>query len=386
MRLRSRYKAYFIVIIALSAISLHAYAQTNLPPTPAVSSSWVTAVDVVNNIVNMLFFLVVGVIGLLSYLQARKTIFTPMKTETFKLQLKLFKEMILFFEEFKQKGVDAIFHQRKTLEVNFILLLDAYVGQFFKSQIEVLAEKRAKLLNKYSRAIVSLEVAGDWELVDDYIQTEKMETKPEVVNPAVILAQWQKFKYGPTHYPDEFHDRMVQLDHFRGSPLVPSKIRDLVTDFKKEAHENLSAVEDVLTSVAQELPEKYPDPDSIKKAQVHWVWNKYTTKRTLMDQLPDKILKHINEYLDVDRRPHTGLKREEDGRTRASTPTFHTARTRCKTRVTPVVGQTIMTKPIQPSEESLRTQFVEVHERAKLHASRLWQLPFVYIGIIGVSF
>jgi len=36
--------------------------------------------------------------------------------------------------------------------------------------------------------------------------------------------------------------------------------------------------------------------------------------------------------------------------------------------------------------ESLRVQLVEVHDRAKLHADRLWQLPFSYIGIIGISF
>jgi hypothetical protein len=36
--------------------------------------------------------------------------------------------------------------------------------------------------------------------------------------------------------------------------------------------------------------------------------------------------------------------------------------------------------------ESLRVQLVEVHNRAKLHADRLWQLPFSYIGVVGISF
>jgi hypothetical protein len=36
--------------------------------------------------------------------------------------------------------------------------------------------------------------------------------------------------------------------------------------------------------------------------------------------------------------------------------------------------------------ESLRVQLVEVHTRAKLHADRLWQLPFSYIGVVGISF
>lgn len=36
--------------------------------------------------------------------------------------------------------------------------------------------------------------------------------------------------------------------------------------------------------------------------------------------------------------------------------------------------------------ESLRVQLVEVHARAKLHADRLWQLPFSFIGVVGISF
>ncbi len=40
----------------------------------------------------------------------------------------------------------------------------------------------------------------------------------------------------------------------------------------------------------------------------------------------------------------------------------------------------------KPTEESMRIQLVEVHGRAKMHASRLWQLPFSYIGIVGLSF
>lgn len=35
--------------------------------------------------------------------------------------------------------------------------------------------------------------------------------------------------------------------------------------------------------------------------------------------------------------------------------------------------------------ESLRCQLSEVHDRAKLHAGRLWQLPFSYIGVVGLS-
>ena len=35
--------------------------------------------------------------------------------------------------------------------------------------------------------------------------------------------------------------------------------------------------------------------------------------------------------------------------------------------------------------DSLRLQLSEVHSRAKLHADRLWQLPFAFLGVVGLS-
>ena len=38
-----------------------------------------------------------------------------------------------------------------------------------------------------------------------------------------------------------------------------------------------------------------------------------------------------------------------------------------------------------PEPDSLRTQMTEVHQRAKIHSDRLWQLPFAYLGVVGIS-
>ena len=39
----------------------------------------------------------------------------------------------------------------------------------------------------------------------------------------------------------------------------------------------------------------------------------------------------------------------------------------------------------RPDKESLHLQLSEVHIRARMHAERLWQLPFSYVGVVGVS-
>jgi len=37
-----------------------------------------------------------------------------------------------------------------------------------------------------------------------------------------------------------------------------------------------------------------------------------------------------------------------------------------------------------PRPESLETQLVQLNERVRMHAQRLWQLPFAYLGVIGI--
>ncbi|MFQ2043355.1 hypothetical protein [Aeromonas sp. s11] len=55
------------------------------------------SVTIAKDIVNIMFFVAMAFLALLSYLQARKTIFQPIKTEIFKYQLKAFEEVIGHF-------------------------------------------------------------------------------------------------------------------------------------------------------------------------------------------------------------------------------------------------------------------------------------------------
>jgi hypothetical protein len=38
-----------------------------------------------------------------------------------------------------------------------------------------------------------------------------------------------------------------------------------------------------------------------------------------------------------------------------------------------------------PDPESLRTQLAELNVRARTYASQMWQVPFAYIGIVGIA-
>ena len=98
-------KRSLTICVQLTAIGLgicltatETYGATN---TDIVSSALELSIPVAKDIVNILFFVTIGILGILSYLQARKTLFTPIKTETFKLQLKTFEELLLYFENLR---------------------------------------------------------------------------------------------------------------------------------------------------------------------------------------------------------------------------------------------------------------------------------------------
>jgi hypothetical protein len=55
-------------------------------------------VELIKNLANIAFFAIISLVTVLSYLHARKTLFAPIRTETFKLQLKAFEEILLYFQ------------------------------------------------------------------------------------------------------------------------------------------------------------------------------------------------------------------------------------------------------------------------------------------------
>jgi hypothetical protein len=44
-----------------------------------------------------------------------------------------------------------------------------------------------------------------------------------------------------------------------------------------------------------------------------------------------------------------------------------------------------MVKIKNPTKDSLRIQLVELNNRSRMYATRFWQLPFAYLGLVGVA-
>lgn len=282
----------FCVFSPLSADVSTPVANSTNPRSSLISQA--------KDIMNILFFLVVGTIAILSYLQARKTIFTPLKTEIFKLQLNLFEEIFAYFDHHKKQHFIDSFDFRKIFKINMNFLFNSYTAFFFKDEIQVDKEKEKQLKAEVPIMNMAFKYADRFEKTDDGIILDLSNLKTYIQNPEDRLSEWLKHEYVMIHFTNNFQTQMDQLDKFISSPLVPSDIKNLIREFQVAAYHNIHAMAEVLTEASKELPEKYKTADDLMKASTSWIWNKYVGKQTSLEDISDRIYTNINNYLNTD--------------------------------------------------------------------------------------
>lgn len=171
-------------------------------------------IEALKNIVNIFFFIVVAVITVLSYLQARKTLFAPIRTETFKLQLKAFEEILLYFQNKSESDFLNSFDLDKIVSLNALRMADAYVSEFFPNEIKVDVDEREKLYSPLVGGIVSAEhMQKYFEKVQptDPAMPDQVASEP-ITNPAIVLARWQEYEHALVEYTKEFNDQVRELE------------------------------------------------------------------------------------------------------------------------------------------------------------------------------
>lgn len=255
-------------------------------------------IEDIKNIANILFFVAASTVGVLTYLHARKTVFAPLRTETFKLQLKVLEELLLFFQHKDEIDFCADFDLQRIVSLNALQMRDAYVKIFFKEKLRIDDEKRREAYEPLRFALVSPELI---EVLDDETHRRPTPT-PEVVpdTPALSLAKWQAYKHDAIGYTKEFHDKDKELLRFAASPLLPQKLRDLIEKFRKAEAENIVNVGKTVTSAATRMPEKFATAQEVMEFRTDWVWNIFNDQSAKVEPIAKEILAFINRYLNVD--------------------------------------------------------------------------------------
>lgn len=253
--------------------------------------------------VTALFYLVAGTIAVLSYLQARKTLFAPIRTETYKLQLKALEDVLFFFEKHSSLHIDDEFDFQEIVRLNAGKMMDNYVLTFFEKNIKDKEAfgKRQEEAYKDLIGMVSPQkyFESHFELHDAHVTT--IPPPPETPSsPALILAKWQSYEHGLIGFTNKHQQALTKLHKFQVSPLLPKELKTLINDFEQEVHKNLFTVGEVLTTVSKQLPEKYPNIDTLKKMELAWIWNEYNHKYSRLGDKQMEILKFLGDYFQIE--------------------------------------------------------------------------------------
>jgi hypothetical protein len=108
-------------------------------------------------------------------------------------------------------------------------------------------------------------------------QEEEFEQYP--TRSATILAKWAEYEHGMIDFSKRFDDAFERLCRFKTSPLLSRELKTRIEPFEKIVTKNLYAVGDVMTDIAEELPEKYPQRRFARESTLDWIWNRYDQKR-----------------------------------------------------------------------------------------------------------
>lgn len=259
-------------------------------------------IGTIKDLSNILFFGIVSLVTVLSYLQARKTLFAPIRTETFKLQLKTFEELLLFFQNKSETDFTKAFDLDRIASLNTLKMADEYVTKFFDGEIELNKEARDEAYKPLIGGIVSKEYMTKYfEKVDAKTSVNKSSIEEKKIkNPALILANWQKYEHGMVEYTKEFDDQQRELARLSASPLLPKPLREYIGEFQKLAHDNLVLIGETITACAQNMPEHFPVAGDMKNFSPNWVWNEYNERSKPFEPIAKKILDYMKNYLRIE--------------------------------------------------------------------------------------
>jgi hypothetical protein len=259
-------------------------------------------IQTTKDIFQILFFIVIGIITILSYLQARKTLFTPIKTEIFKMQTKEFEEVIKFFQNKTEIDFMNQFDLNKIFTINLLSLFDFYANKFFPGKLKANEESRVKINSEIAGSIVSQKFMDEhFELVG-YKETNVKKKENEIPDsPAIILKQWNEFEYGKIDYTKVFAEESEKIRKFLASPLLPKELKEKIKSFDQIKTDNLSMVGIAMNKFAPRLPDLFPNANSITKFEISGFWNDYNDMYEKLEPKAQEILDYINSYLKIDK-------------------------------------------------------------------------------------
>ncbi|MFD0397269.1 hypothetical protein ACFVHI_04235 [Kitasatospora sp. NPDC127121] len=242
----------------------------------------------ISTISQIAFWTSTSVVATLSYRNAKRTIFQPIKTEIFKKQVDVLADTLNLLNGDRQSIHPGGFDFTELLTANVAKLYDAYLSYAFdmKRPMEV-REYRVELCPSSLIAQEALE-----------LDTSDKITPGPLGKPSKPPS-WT-YRHLDLSLPLKYSDRVSDFRELLKNPLLPSHIASLLSDFLDAVTKKTVGLGPVIEAAAKEMPERYPTLDDLTNASFSWVDNRYNRETDSLAPLADQLTGEIRAYFAPD--------------------------------------------------------------------------------------
>lgn len=294
MKLQKILVLFFIIFLVLGNCNETNSSQEASTNQLSLSKEINHNIEAYKNVANIIFFLTMSIIGILSYLQARKTVFSPIKTEVFKYQLQAYEKIIEYFQNKKETELLNDLDIQMIIEINAFNLYKDYVTTCIDSSTQM----NPKYTDKYRQLStrVKLVKGTHFDYFDEinYSDTNTEENKKRSV-------EWNDKEYEMIFYTDTNYNTTEKIKSFQNSPLVPLELKKLLDEYLMLADECLNTVGAVIEEVGKDMPNTFPTKNKLKNFNTYGLFNLFSNKRPALEPKAKEILTYINKYLNVEK-------------------------------------------------------------------------------------
>jgi len=253
------------------------------------SSDAAQVISVAKDVANVLFFIVVGTVTILTYIKAKRTILQPMRTEVFKQQITLFTQLLHELigksevELIGDAGLDAM------VRANVACVLDQYAAETFYVQVD--EQERPYNRKECPQTIFTLDpdVTSITTGADGLVLLERVE-RP-----------WTSFRLAEMKVPTQYVNAKAQFISYLESPLLPSHLASLVQEYLDALDTNVDHIRTAVEELAQTLPARFPTLESMSGVTIGRAENRFNELRVSLKPIAERIVKFVREYFATDK-------------------------------------------------------------------------------------
>lgn len=262
-------------------------------------------------IVEIAFFTVTGIVAVLSYRSAKRTVFQPMRTEIFKKQVELLTSILEMLAGKDEGRLKQDFGFPLLIRANVERMLDAYARLAFGKVPK--PEERSYRLDLCPGGML---IVNEHDVLLDY--TFVAPSTP----PPTEAGEWD-YRHREVRIPRSYYESQRRFQEALDNPVLPSRIANLLESYLSIVDENIKVMPTAIEAVAAKMPKQYPTEESWPSDDPLWPINECNHELKPLEPTAKVIIDTVRSYFDPDNlvpKPRSHIKPKMKSRKTGANP------------------------------------------------------------------